>query len=249
MFRKSLLRSVIATTALGTALGASIIISPAVVTTAPEIRTLDNHCSEPYPGRVSTSTDLAVRRPIARFGAQNVVTATVSGTDANAEGRPEGAVVFTLGETATWTRPLSTNGAASVALPRYLKASATYPVRATFVPEECTVFGGSSDSGNYTVFRGAASAQAGARARGRRPVVTVSVDSGLPRAAAGKVRIVVERAGKVRAQRVVRLRGGSARVVLRPMRPGRYGVQVRYLGARNFEPSNAGAGFRIGRGR
>jgi hypothetical protein len=250
VFRKSLARSLVGTTALSTAVAASLVAGPSVVATAPEIRHVDNHCTEPYPGRVSTSTDLEVRAPIARFGAQNVVTATVSHTDPAVEGTPDGAVTFTLGDSATWTRPLNANGVASVALPRYLKASATYPVTAAFVAEECSVFGGSSDSGAYTVFRGATSASASVRSRGRgrRPVVDVSVDSALPRDPAGKVRIRVESAGKVRGERVAHLRGGSARAVLRTLQPGRYQVDVRYLGTRNFEPSDVGAGFRIRRG-
>lgn len=251
MFKKILLRSFVGTTVLSSALAVSLVANPAA-TSAPELRTVDNHCEEPYPGSVTTSTDIDLRTPVGVYGAFNTATATVSASEDVSDGTVR-FVVTTDGSTVnTQTRPVNANGVATISLPRYLKAASTYTISATYVPEECSVLAGSSSSpdGSYTVYkRGTQTvADAPSRARGRRPVVKVAVDSGLPRYAQGKVRIAISRRDNVLASRVVGLNDGSARALFRTMRPGRYDVAVRYLGARNFRASSDGDGFRIRRG-
>lgn len=247
MFKKVLLRSLVGTTALGSALAMSVVAGPATVTTAPEIRTVA--CD--YPANVTTTTDITLNTPVALYGAFNTATATVSA----GEGTPEGTVEFTVTRddttVGTWSRTLNANGKATISLPRYLNAQATYTIEAAYVPTECSEFKPSEadPAANLSVYKRGTSLDTRAphRARGQRPYVAVSVDSGLPRDAAGKVRIIIKRAGKVRANRVVRLSDGSARAVFRKMAPGKFSVQTRYLGTRNFSRSTDTNGFVVRR--
>lgn len=231
MFTKILFRSVAGTTALGSALAVSLIAGPGTVTASPEIR---NVACE-YPAAASSETALTLLNSMGRFG--DVNRATVQVTSGNTT--PAGQVQFAINGNTRATRPLSANGTATFGLPGYLPAKTTHSVTATFVPADACAVEGSSDSSSYTVFRRGTKATAAApdRVRGKRPVVRVSVDSGLPRDARGKVRVVLRRGGKIRANRVVRLSDGSAVVRFRKMRVGDYKVRVRYLGARNFKRS------------
>lgn len=243
MFTKILFRSVAGTTALGSALAVSLIAGPGTVTAAPEIRNVA--CEYAPAGK--TSTDLTLQKSLGFFGDANRATVQVS----NGNTTPDGEVLFAVDGKTRAVRQLNASGTATFGLPGYLGAGVDHVVTATFVPaDECT-WVGSSDTDYYSVFRRGTKTGAAApdRVRGKNPVVRVSVDSGLPRDARGKVRVVLRRDGKIRASRVVRLSDGAAVVRFRKMVVGDYKVRVRYLGARNFKRSTNVTTFGIQRAR
>jgi hypothetical protein len=248
LFKNVLLRSLAGATAVGSALAVSLVAGPAATTASPEIRNVA--CA--YPASVSTTTKVALERPVAIYGVSTSATATVS-TDAGA-GAPMGRVRFYLKNSDgslrnTWTESLS-GGQATITLPRRLPSNRTYVVRARFLPEHCSTFKRSLSDAAYYIVRKPGTrtiVHAPSVHRGERPHVRVAVRSASPLNANGRVRIVVQRRSNVVASRVIRLRHGRVHTSFRPLRPGRYDVKVRYFGARNFRGSRGEDVFRVWR--
>jgi len=244
MFKKVLLRSVAGATALGSMLAVSLVATPAVVTSAPDIRNVA--CSLQYPGSVSTNTTVATTRGVAGYGAATTATATVTRDDAGRN--PRGTVRFVLrgAVNKTWTVRVR-QGRASVTLPRTLPARNTYRVTAYYFPPSCSIFKRSDGTTYYTVYKAGTRTRVSAPniRRYQKPTANVVVRSTLtPR---GKVRIVLVRKGNQVAAQTKRLRGGRTSATFRKVRPGYYKMKVRYLGAKNFRPSSGADGFRVRR--
>jgi hypothetical protein len=243
MFKKVLLRSFAGATALGSVLALSLVATPAVVTSAPEIRNVA--CSLKYPTSVSTATSLSMRR-IAAYGASTTATATVTRDDAGTQ--PKGTVRFLLrgAVNKSWSVKLR-NGQASVALPRTLPASNTYSVTAKYWPPSCSIFKRSSGSASYTVFKADTRTSVNARdiRRTEKPTAKVVVRSTLT--PVGKVRVALVRKGNTIATQTKRLSGGRASASFSKVRPGRYKMKVKYLGTGNFRASSGADTFRVRR--
>lgn len=243
MFKKILLRSVVGATAVGSALGVSLVATPAVVTSAPEIRTVA--CAT-YPGSVSTTTDLSVRPAVAAYGTSAKATAKVS----SGSGTPWGSVRFVLTKPdgkVRWDVSLS-RGVAAVSLPRTLSAGHTYPVTARYMPTECSRFAGSSDGAYYTVKKSPASTRVNAPNVRRTQSARVNVAVGSSTVApTGQVRIVVKRRGRVVASKVRTLSGGKASASFGRIRVGSYDVRAVYRGTINFGSSAGSDEFRVRR--
>jgi hypothetical protein len=249
MFKKILLRSVAGATAIGSALAFSAVTAPAVVTASPEIRNVA--CEVKYPGSVSTATQLTLGRSVGVYGVANSATATVSTDEAGAK-TPTGRVRFTLSADGkvlrAWTVSLR-GGEATVGLPRRLGAQETYNVVARYLPG-CSVFKPStSNIAYYSVNKAGTNPAVNAPnvTRGDNARVNVNVRSASPFAPGGKVRMVVKRHGRVLAKQVRTLRGGKASATFREFAVGRYRVEVRYLGTRNFRPGSGADVFRVTR--
>jgi hypothetical protein len=253
MFKKILLRSVASTAAIGSALAVSLVATPAVVTTAPEIRTVA--CEVPYPSSVSTTTQLSLGRSVGAYGVSNMATARVSRDEAGGK-TPGGRVRFRLfnpngAVRNSWTVQLR-NGEATVGLPARLGAQSTYTVRANYIPPSCSVFQGSQSApAYYTVNKAGTRTVVNApnRTRAQKGRVNVAVRTGSPFTPQGKVRVVVKRNGngKVVARQVRKLQGGTTTAVLRKFAPGRFNVRVVYLGTKNFKRSTGNDTFRVTR--
>lgn len=244
MFKKVLLRSIAGATALGSVLAVSLVATPAVVTSAPEIRNVA--CSLPYPSSVSTNTTVSTTRGVAAYGAATTATATVTRDDAGYN--PRGSVRFLLRGAVdkSWTVKLR-NGQASVSLPRTLPAGNTYTVTAKYFPPSCSIFKRSSGSTYYTVFKAGTRTRVNAPniRRTQRPSANVVVRSTLT--PSGKVRVVLVRKGNTVAAQTKRLSGGRASASFRKVRPGKYTMKVKYLGTRNFRASSGADTFRVRR--
>ena len=249
MFKKFVLRSLAGATAVGSALTLSLVSTPSVVTSAPEIRNVA--CSVKYPGSVSTTTQLSLSRSIAVYGSTNTAKATVSRDDSDKNAG--GSVRFTLsggGVNKAWTVSLS-GGAASVTLPKSLEAGNTYTVNAQYSPPSCSVLKPSSDSAYYTVVKAKTlrSVNAPDVDRGERASVSVVVSSQRPGmfTPRGQVRIVVKRGGNVLATKTVALQDGRVRTSFGKFRPGSYDVVARYFGTSNFNGARGTDDFRVRR--
>jgi hypothetical protein len=254
MFKKILLRSVASTAAIGSALAVSLVATPAVVTTAPEIRNVA--CEVKYPGSVSTTTQLSLGRSVGAYGVANMATARVSRDEAGGK-TPGGKVRFRLSDSSgkvlrAWAVQLR-NGEATVGLPARLGARTTYTVRAIYLPPDCSVFQGSQSApAYYTVNKAGTRAvvvNAPNRTRAQKGRVNVAVRTGSPFTPQGKVRVVVKRNGngKVVARQVRKLQGGKTTAVLRKFAPGKFNVRVVYLGTKNFKSSAGTGSFRVTR--
>jgi hypothetical protein len=226
----------------------SVVASPAVVTSAPEIRNVA--CTVKYPGSVSTSTQLSLGRSVGIYGVANSATATVSTSGAKT---PVGRVRFTLSADGSviraWTVTLR-GGEATVGLPRRLGAQETYAVEAFYLPPDCSVFAKSrSNIAYYSVDKAGTNPAANAPSitRGENGRVNVNVRSASPLAPGGKVSLVVKRNGRVLAKQTRTLSGGKASAAFRKFAVGRYRVEVRYLGTGNFTGSRGADGFRVTR--
>lgn len=252
MFKKIMLRSVSGATAVGAALAMTLSTTPAVVTTAPEIRNVA--CEVKYPGSVATTTQLSLARPLGVYGDANFATARVSRDEAGAK-TPDGPVRFLLTNPdgslrRIWFVQLQ-DGEATVRLPRRLDAQTTYRMRASYRPDDCSVFERSSSAPRYyTVEQAATRTFVGAPnvTRAERPRVRVAVGSESRFTADGRVRIVLKRDGRVLARKDRFLNDdGRAFTRFGKVRPGRYRVVVRYFGNQNFERSRGVSGFRVTR--
>lgn len=248
MFKKIIFRSVAGATAIGSALAISLVASPAVVTSAPEIRNVA--CEVKYPGSVSTTTQLSLGRSVGSYGVANSATATVSTGGAKT---PRGRVRFTLSADGSviraWTVSLR-GGEATVGLPRRLGARETYAVEAFYLPPDCSVFARSRSAIAYYSVNPASTrtrVSAADVARGDNPVAVVALRSPSPFAPTGKVRIVLKRNGRVLAKQVRALSGGEATATFRTFRVGQYRVKVRYFSTRNFTGSGGATRFSITR--
>lgn len=251
MFKQMLLKSVATSVAVGTVFAGSLVATPAVVATAPEIRTV---ACDIYAPEAPTETTLTVSRAGGQYGAINKATATV--TDGAAT--PTGSVRFTIYDqtrgTATpgGTVGLDANGQATLQLSRYLRANRTYMVTASYVPGDACEFQPSdADARFYTVFKRntRTSVDAPARRAVQRPLVSTVVSSAFSSNLRGKARIVITKKGKAKAlrARTVRLSNRSATVSFNRLRPGLYTAKVRYLGNPNYAASSGADTFRIRR--
>jgi hypothetical protein len=252
MFKKILLRSVASTAAIGSALAISLVATPAVVTTAPEIRNVA--CDNVYAGSVSTTTQLSLGRSVGAYGVSNAATARVSRDGAGKT--PGGQVRFRLfnpnGQVRRVWKVRLHNGAATVGLPARLGAQNTYTVRANYIPPNCSIFRASvSDPAYYTVNKAGTRTvvKAPNRTRAQNGRVNVTVRTGSPFTPQGKVRVVVKRSGngKVVARQVRQLQGGQTTAVLRKFAVGKFNVRVVYLGTKNFKRSVGNDTFRVTR--
>lgn len=250
MFKKILFRSVAGATAIGSALAFSVVASPAVVTTAPEIRNVA--CSLEYPSSVATSTSLTLGRSVGIYGVENSATATVSRDESGAK-QPVGQVRFELSADGSiireWTVSLR-RGTATIGLPKRLGAQATYAVVAHYLPPGCSIFrSSSSNTAYYSVNKAATRSRAKVDdlVRGENPRAAVVVRSASSVAPGAKVRVVLKRNGRVLAKQVHRLSGGKATATFRKFRPGKYRVVVRYFSTANFIGSGHRNSFRITR--
>ena len=244
MFKKLLFKSVVGAAVAGSALTVSLVATPAVVASAPEIQNVA--CKVRYPGNVSTSTKVALSRSMAIYGQSATATATVS----SGTRTPVGQVRFTLSRSngtriAGWTVSLR-SGQASVTLPR-LAARNTYTVAARYLAPSCSVFSTSSGRAYYIVN------PAGTTTRVSAPDVwtlnaakaTAVVSSPSPVSASGSVRFTLTRSGRQIASRTVSLSGERASVSFGKLRPGSYSVKASYLGNRNFLQSSDSDAIRV----
>jgi hypothetical protein len=251
MFKKILLRSVASTAAIGSALAVSLVATPAVVTTAPEIRNVA--CEVKYPSSVSTTTQLSLGRSVGAYGVANFATARVSRDEAGKK-TPVGKVRFRLfnpnGKVRNaWTVALR-NGEATVGLPARLGAQRTYTVRASYIPPDCSVFQGSASPPAYYTVQKAGTrtiVRAPNRTRGQNGRVNVTLRSGSQFTPQGKVRIVVKRGDRVVARQVRKLQGGKTTAVFRKFAVGKFNVRAVYLGTPNFKRSAGNTTFRVTR--
>lgn len=248
MFRHIIVKSVATLTAVGGALAMSLAATPAVITSAPEIRTVSCHG---YPADVSTTTQLSLRRTVGIYGSFNRATALVS-ADETGSGTPTGSVQFRLFDSdgnrlQSWLVGVD-GGLASVVLPSTLPSRETYRITARFVPGNCATFGPSSAApAFYTVNKAPTNTVVFApnRERDQHPRVAVVVSSRSPLRVGGEVRIVITRRAVVVARRTVDLSDEQAVAWFRVLRPGYYDVEARYLGSRNFVRSRGEDDFRI----
>jgi hypothetical protein len=251
MFKKILLRSVASTAAIGSALAVSLVATPAVVTTAPEIRNVA--CEVKYPGSVSTTTQLSLGRYVGAYGVPNFATARVSRDEAGAK-TPVGKVRFRIfnpnGKVRrAWTVRLR-NGEATVGLPRRLGAQNTYTVRANYIPPDCSIFQRSASAPAYYTVNKAGTrtvVRAPDRTRGQNGRVNVALRSAnfTPQ---GKVRIVIKRGDRVVARQVRKLNtNGRVSAGFRKFAVGKFNVRAVYLGTPNFKRSAGNATFRVTR--
>lgn len=247
MFKKILFKAVVGAAATGTALSVSLVATPSVVTSAPEI---SNVACAAYPGSVATNTDLSVAQPIVRYGRGSTATAKVARTDSGAK-KPIGTVTFTLSNKdgsvrRTWTRDLN-RGEATISLPSRLPARATYGLRVAYNATNCSMFADSnSEPRGFTVLRAGTKTNVAApnRDRGERPVVRVAVNSGSPVATSGRARVKIYRKAVLVRSRLVSFTGGF-RTSFAKLRPGYYDVRVQYLGTGNFVGSRGSDDFRV----
>jgi hypothetical protein len=254
LFKKILLRSVASTAAIGSALAVSLVATPAVVTTSPEIRNVA--CDLKYPSSVSTTTQLSLGRSVGAYGTENWATARVSRDEANAK-TPVGKVRFRLfnrsdGSLIRAWRVQLRGGEATVGLPRRLGAQTTYTVRANYIPPDCSIFQRSASAPAYYTVNKAGTrtvVRAPDRTRGQNGRVNVRLRTGSPFTPQGKVRIVVKRAAnnRVVARQVRKLEDGRVSATFRKFAVGRFKVRAVYLGAKNFERSAGNARFRVTR--
>ena len=255
MFKKLLLRSVATSAAVGSVFAASLVATPAVVATAPEIRTVA--CD--YPATAATETVLDLSREGGHYGAINWATATVSATDGG-NAVPTGAVRFAVRDqtrgvvTDAATVGLDGNGQAELRLNRYLRANRTYMVTATYIPDDTCEFQVSEarTASFYFVFKRNTSTAVDAPSvrRFTRPAVTVSVGNRyFEERLWGKVRVVITKKGSNKALRATttRLTDRAATVSFKRLNPGLYTAKVRYLGNVNYAASSGADGFRVRR--
>ena len=249
MFKKILLRSVASTAAIGSALAVSLVATPAVVTTAPEIRNVA--CDLKYPSSVSTTTQLALGRSFGAYGVPNSAKAQVS---SDAARTPVGKVRFRLfnpdGSLRRAWKVRLRNGEATVGLPRRLGAQNTYIVRANYIPPDCSIFQRSASAPAYYTVNKAGTrtvVRAPDRTRGQNGRVNVTMRTGSPFTPQGKVRIVVKRGDRVVARQVRKLNDGKTTAVFRKFAVGKFNVRGVYLGAKNFKRSAGNTSFRVTR--
>ena len=246
MFKKLLLKSVVGATVAGSALAVSLVATPAVVTSAPEIQNVA--CTVKYPGSVSTTTRVSMSRSVGTYGQSATATATVSAGNR----KPGGSVRFILsrsggGIVKSWTVSLR-RGQASVTLPP-LGGRSTYRMRALYNAPDCSIFSRSGSSAYYTVnpANTRASVAAPNVSRPSSAQATAVVSSPCPARVTGKVRFTVIRNGNQVASETHSLSGERSSANLGKLRPGRYSVKVTYLGNRNFRRVSASDAFRVTR--
>jgi hypothetical protein len=251
LFKKILLRSVASTAAIGSALAVSLVATPAVVTTAPEVRNVA--CEVKYPGSVSTTTQLSLGRYVGAYGVANFATARVSRDEANAK-TPVGRVRFRLinpdGTLRRAWKVQLRNGEATVGLPRRLGAQNTYTVRANYIPPDCSIFQRSASAPAYYTVNKAGTrtvVRAPDRTHGQNGRVNVRLRTASPFTPQGKVRIVVKRGDRVVARQVRKLNDGKVSANFRKFAVGKFNVRAVYLGAKNFKRGAGNTGFRITR--
>ncbi|HEX6246575.1 MAG TPA: Ig-like domain-containing protein [Nocardioidaceae bacterium] len=249
MFTKLLAKSAAVSAAVGTTLALSLVSSPAMVTAAPEIRTV---ACDDYAAERQTTTTLELSRAAGQYGAINRATATVTDGDAT----PTGSVRFTVYDktsgavTPAGTDALDANGQATVRLSRYLRANRTYMVTANYRPSDSCEFQPSdAEAMFYTVYKRTTSTSVDAPARraGQRPVVSVTVNAYFPERLAGRAKIVITKKGQGKALRgrIVRLNDRAATVSFKRLRPGVYTAKVRYTGNVNYAASSGADNFRV----
>lgn len=244
-------RSVVTAAAVGTVLAVAATTTPAMVTSAPQLRNVACSDVENYPSQVATTTDLTLAQGVAPYGAGVRATVEVDSTVAT----PEGDVRITVIETG-WTRTVSLNsaGIAGVTLPAGLPAQATYTIRAVFKPA-CAEFRGSRDTAYLTVQKAGtdlAQLKADDRRRGGRPTVTGVVNS--TRSPGGKVVVTITRgaASKTESAWVQRIGGGQSTFAVEfgpTWKVGEWTVEAEFQPTRNFRGSAGTTTFRIYRGR
>lgn len=252
MFKKMLLKSAATSAAVGGLFAASLVATPAVVATAPEIRTV---ACDIYAPAAPTETTLTLSRAGGKYGAINEATATV--TDGAAT--PTGSVRFTIYDQTRGTATpgdtvgLDPNGQATLRLSRYLRANRTYMVTANYLPGDSCVFEPSdADAKFYMVFKRNTRTvvDAPARRRTQRPVVNATVGARyFEERLWGKARVVITKKGSNKALRAttVRLSSRAASVSFKRLRPGLYTAKVRYLGNANYAASSGADDFRVRR--
>ncbi len=248
MFTKMLLRSVATSVAAGSVFAASLVATPALVATAPEIRTV---ACDSYAAEAPTTTTLTLARAAGQYGAVNRATATV--TDGSAT--PTGSVRFTIYDQTTGTVTPGdtvelTDGQATLQMSRYLRANRTYMVTANYLPDDSCEFRPSdADAKFYTVYKRRTTTDVNApNRRVRQPVkVGVVVSAPFQEGLGGKARVVITRSGKAKVLRsaVVRLTDRRAVATLTSLRPGLYTAKVRYLGHVNYAASSGADSFRV----
>lgn len=250
MFKNILLRSVAGATALGSALTISLVATPAVVTSAPDIQNVA--CTVQYPSSVSTSTGVSLAKKFAVYGARNSATASVARTDGSSK-TPGGSVRFILSKQGgsviqRWTASLS-GGQATVFLPRRLPARSAYSVTARYLPPGCTIYKPSSGSNGFSVFPGTTATGVNApnirRGQIARARVTVTSDS--PFTATGRVTVVLSRRGNQLASKTYTLDSGSVTASFGRRRVGTYTVTAYYKGTNNYKQSQGADDFRVRR--
>jgi hypothetical protein len=253
LFKKILLRSVASTAAIGSALAVSLVATPAVVTTAPEIRNVACSVPKPYQSSVSTTTQLSLGRSVGAYGVANSATARVSRDEAGAK-TPVGQVRFRLinpnGEVRRAWKVRLRNGEATVGLPRRLGAQNTYTVRANYIPPDCSIFQRSASAPAYYTVNKAGTrtvVRAPDRTHGQNGRVNVRLRTASPFTPQGKVRIVVKRGDRVVARQVRKLNDGKVSANFRKFAVGKFNVRAVYLGAKNFKRGAGNTGFRITR--
>lgn len=252
MFKKVIFKSAATTAAVGSALALSLVSSPAMVSTAPELRTVSSvpaeYCEdESYAGDVSTSTSLELGRSMGRYGMPNKATATVT----DGELTPSGAVRFTAyngagNVVASTTVSVNDGGVATWWMPRNMRARQTTAVSANYLGENCFA-PSQANLAFYTILpRGTwTDVSAPNRKRNWQPRVDVAVRSRAPYSARGPVRVTISRNGKVVRGKRTFLRGGERTVFFPRLRPGIYDVRVSYLGNVNFNRSSGADRFRV----
>jgi hypothetical protein len=244
MFKKMLFKSVAGATALGSAFAVSLVATPAMVTSAPEIRNVA--CNIAYPQSVATNTQLSLVRTAGQYGLQNSATVRVVRTD-SAGRNPVGRAVIRVVGVRNYTVRL-TNGEATVNLPR-LNARQTYTVRARYVPPGCSVFAPSASAPSYyTVIRAGVRLNVNAPnvRRNVRPRVNVTATSLTGMTPPGRVRVRLYReAVQVGAKWASLNRNGQTRVFFPRKRPGYYQAKVFYPASQNFSQASGENDARI----
>lgn len=242
MFTKHVIKSVAGATAVGATLAMSLVATPAVVTTAPEIRTVA--CA--YPDSIATLADVTLRRVAAPYGTSNLASVTVERTDTG--GAATGSVRFTVasgGSVYSAATVTLSGGSASWTMPSRLPSSRTYTVRADYRPT-CR-FRADSDAAFYTVYRARTNTSVEVRnvSRGVTPVARGFVASPSPLNPPGRVRIVVTRRAVEVHRETVPLQGGAFSASLRRFRPGYFQVEATYLGSTHYKSSKGEDDFRV----
>lgn len=226
------------------------LVDPAGVSVA----TLDAACTPPN-GQVPaidaltvasrTATAVALTTPRATYG-QDV---TASGTVSAAAGAATGDVAMVVDGVASRVA-LPTTGTSTLLLRRL--GVGAHEVFATFLPDDNLHYDGST-SGVATVEVVPAATRtrvrvAGARV-GRTARARVRVGAEFGTVPAGRVKVVLDERG-VRTHVRVRVRslaGGTVRVRLGRLRPGRYTLRAAYRGDRNHTRSSTVRTFRVRR--
>ena len=251
MFVKSLIRSVATVTAVGSALAVAQVAGPvgATVTAEPEAAAAVLTADPQYPAPIQTTTSLKLT-PLVQYGARNVARISVR-KNGTGGGPLTGKARVTIANY-NWTRtPSLSNRAASVALPRTMRAQRTYRVRATYLPAESQFKTSSSLWKFITVKKAITQAAPSVRRtpRGTRPRVNlrVSAATGI-HVNAGRASVRLYKDGHLMRRQVVRIRDGRARATFgRVYSRGIWDVNVTYRGTSNFRSDSVSTWFRVTR--